>query len=355
MKNNEQIIQKEYVGKENTLPKTDTLESAEKLSIDLDALKEEINSIDEDKLSVEQKSKFLKVKEKIFNFSKNFVRGMEYVTMVITIFAVVNYERTHSGLEKNLKKNGEITYSHEDERTTHLLNVFAGIEKFNEEDLLVDIRPLLERTLKNFNLSTEKDVGDMSLDEIDEFLFKNRKVINPNDDTDTTKLGDFKKTFETKLESMNSKIDFTKKTNENLYKLVWGLEEECGNPKIRFNNEGANFTPFKPFKGESHYNPINNTIFIDPHDLTNIQVGEFFPEMSHAKQFNENEIGTFLKVCSDCISIVKNSGFNPKKMAGEYMKLYHKPGSIEYEAHHNIEKDLREKYKILLSKNIKHE
>ena len=333
---------------ENISPEVGVDSPTEELGINLDILKKEIESVDESKLTPEQKSTFLKIKEKIFNITKKFIRTAEWVTLVTGVLGVANYERTHSNLvEKNNEKN-EVTYSHKDQRTTHLLNILARKEKFNESDLMSDIRPLIDKACEEGKVSLPKSVDEMSLDDIDKFLVENQKALLPNDSKEKLMLlGDFKKEFIDELVLMNKKDDTIKNIpNKDLYNLVWQLEEECGNPEIRFNEEKIGFTPFKEFQGKSHYDPINNVIYIDRYDLTYNNFSSFFPEMSHANQFNKNQIGSYLNVCTDFLSIFKKAGFDSYKIGREYNNRYYQPGSVEHEAHQVIEPYLKNKYKL---------
>jgi hypothetical protein len=348
-------------GKEK--PNTKSSENLENKNIFVDTgrnmyvLKEKLDSIDEDKLSPEQKSAFLKVKEKIFNVSKKFIRTAEWITIITGVLHFANYERTHSELEKKINEKGEITYSHEDQRTTHLLNILAGKEKFNESDFMSDIRPLISFFCDKYNLSLPKNIGEMSIDEIDKFIFDNQDLINSKvgEKRLPFERGDFKKQMFNELRALNIPNDTTESTpNKNLYDLVWTLEEECGNPRVRFNEENIGFSPFKDFKGVSHYDPINNIVYINMYDLTagDNKYGTFFPEMSHADQFNKNQIASYLNACGDFLSVFKKAGFNSNKISLEYGKLYNKPGSIEHEAHKLIEPYLKNKYQLFIKKDM---
>ncbi len=312
-------------------------------------LKKELSSIDEEKLSPEQKSKIQKIKEKIFNKKKKFIRITEAVVLISGVFAVVNHERAHSDLIENKNEKGEIVYSHEDQRTTHLLNILAGKEKFDNSDLMFQVRPIMEAICNKNNLSLPKNIDQMSLTEIDKFIFDNQDALNSqDDDAPEMKLGDIEKELTEDLENMNGRITDTteNKPNKDLYNLVWTLEKECGNPRIRFYEENIGFTPFPGFEGSEHYNPLKNIIYISKYSLVPAKYGSIVDEMSHAKQFNNDQVKTYLNVCSNFLSIFKKAGFNSNKISGEYNKLYSRPGTFEYEAHQVIEPYLKNKYKF---------
>ena len=79
-----------------------------------------------------------KIKEKTIHASKKFLKTFGYLSIIVGILAIANYKRTHSGLEITTNPDSTRTYKHEDDHTTHLLNILAGREKFTEQDLRIE-------------------------------------------------------------------------------------------------------------------------------------------------------------------------------------------------------------------------
>ena len=319
-------------------------------------IKNGLGKIDESKLSTEQKSTLLKIKERLFKATRKLFRTVEWVTVICAVFAVGNYERTHSGLEVINNPDGTNEYKHEDTRTTHLLNVLSGREKFNEQDMKIEYNGLIKEVVKQKGGVLSKNIEDMSISELDTAGAKYFREIDT-----AYKPGDLVKNFYDELKSINmgDKTLQEIKSNKNIYELVWQMEKECGNPRIRFVSENIDFTPVSNFKGSEHYDPINNTIYISPWDMIphiETKIGGYkadvgiIPEMSHAKQFNDNEVGSFVGSAIDVIGVLRRGGFDTENITEEYKKLYFKPGSFEHDAHNVIEPYLRKKYQIFISK-----
>lgn len=324
----------------------------------LNALKNKVSSIDESKLSPEQKTIFQSAKDSIKNLTRKVVKTVGWVTFIAGTFTAVNYERTHSDLEITTNQDGTHEYKHEDERTNHLLNVLAGREKITEEDLRIDYDSGLEYTFKEKEIKLKKSIKEMSLDEIDQVLFENADKLGFNQRKNPYKLGDFKKEFELELKIINM-FDSTKFiTNKNIYDLVWKLEEECGNPKIRVQSENISFTPLSDFKGNKHFDFLNNIIYISYWDIAggpsdHVSVNGFVSELAHAKQYKDNPVALEVGFISDMIKVIKKSNFNINRIANEYRELYKTPGSVEHEAHSVIEPYLKAKYPLFIKKDNK--
>lgn len=337
-------------GQNNKEP-VETLETEFVLEDEINKLKEKIGEIDEDKLNPEQKLTFKKIKNKIFSMTKKMVRTIELVAVITSVLAVANNQRTHYELEttNNNEKENPYTYKHEDARTTHILNVLAGREKFTEDDLRNDWDGLISEYFKKYEVKLDKEVNEMTIDEIN-------GVMNILSESDSTiQFNSFKKGFFEHLNFINeTKLRYEDiNIKKNIYELVWQMEKECGNPKIRFTSEDLKFTPFSQFQGNQHYDPINNIVYVDAWDISPEMYGDvtFFAEMAHAKQFNDNPIGSTVNVLSDYIGMLKRGGLNADKISDEYHKSYKRPGSIEHQAHEVIEPYLTEKYELSKSKD----
>lgn len=329
---------------------TSEMFEVEALQKKVSELEEKIRGVDEAKLTPEQKGRFERVKGKVTNASRKFLNAIKWATLVVGTVGVVNYERTHTNLEVINHSDGTHEYHHQDIRTTHLLNVLAGKEKFSEQDLRVEFDHIIKEMSSQMNQKLDKDPSDMTLDELDEAAFS---LLSKTDAT--VKRGDFKESFLRELQKYNE-VDTNSewKTSDNIYELVWQMEKETGNPKIRFTAEDLHFIPMSSPNGTKHYDPVSNTIFIDPSDISpNMRYSSFndlAAELSHGKQFKERPLGTTMQYVADVAGVLKRGGLSMDKLTKEYQKLYDTPGSFEHDAHKVIEPYLLQKYKFFVKK-----
>lgn len=313
-------------------------------------IKERLNNIDETKLNPEQKNRFIKIKEKIENSTKKLFKTIKWVVLIVGVLEIAQYKRTHIKLDISEQQTGEKRYKHPDQRTTHLLNVLSGREKLTEEDMRFEYNSLIREISKQTEQKFDKDPADMTMDELDEavFLYLSK--------TDTIiKRGDFKKDILKEIERYSTPDTNSQyKPSNDIYDLVWQMEEECGSPKIRFNSENMHFTPVKGYQGNLHYDPFSNTIFVTPHDISPnseyFERNELIAELSHGKQFKEQPLGSVMQFSSDVVSVFSKSGFNKDSINEAYRNLYNKKGSFENDGHGVIEPYLENKYKLFIKK-----
>ena len=75
--------------------------------------------------------------------------NLKWATLIGGALAIANYKMSHSNLETIIYQDGTNAYKHKDARTTHYLNILAGVEKFSEEDLLIPYRKEAAQFLKD--------------------------------------------------------------------------------------------------------------------------------------------------------------------------------------------------------------
>lgn len=148
------------------------------------------------------------------------------------------------------------------------------------------------------------------------------------------------------------KMDVPEDKVKEIYNLVWAVEQECGNPKIRFQTKGPSIfgvalsdeDTYRP-----HYNPSENTLYL-PMDMFVEQTWGYkhtLAEMSHSKQLKDNPVEFYFKVASSFLRIFSKGGFNMEKLSEAQREEYKISGSLENEAHSVIEPGLTEKYEKL--------
>ena len=105
-----------------------------------------------------------------------------------------------------------------------------------------------------------------------------------HDDLQTTRI----------INALSERGELGKSGQSELYQALWKLEQECGNPKVRFLTEERKGISGTLASGDDHYNPFTNTVFINMNkgeEMLECLVAEF----SHGKQFHKNPLRTSLE------------------------------------------------------------
>ena len=321
----------------------------QQLQQSIEQASEKISHIDESRLSPEKKTAFQAVKERVKRITSKVAKTVGYVSIIGASLIEANQVRVHSDLKITTEQGGSNKYEHEDERTTHLLNILAGKETFTESDMRMEFNNLIEYACDKKNVVPEKKIVEMTTSELELFLMEHFKEIFSEENK--FKPGDLQHEFDRKLSSLNTPIDSSDYVpHEKLYELLWQLEQEAGNPIIRFRSEEIGFSPLSSFKGLAHYDPVNNVVYVSMNALTPESSRELVAELAHGKQFNEKPIGTSLQYVSDVLGAVQRSEFSVKKFSDEYRSLYSRTGSVEQEAHQTIESYFKDKYPLFSQK-----
>lgn len=301
-----------------------------------------------DLLSSDKQSRFSRIRRKAAKIGRRTLRTIGGIAVVAFTAATINYYATHSSLNIMINKDSTKTYLHPDKGTTHLLNVLAGKEKFTEEDIFIGRRFEIECFLvdpicERYDFIQKQPGGVISLiKHLDELPSEQIKQLYAYYYRDSA----FHKLV--KMEN-NLYFDTTKYTpDKKIYDLVWTLEQECGNPRVRLIDDLQ----------IDHYNPLNNTIYKSfPFNFRKDSLNrhKYFAklvidEMSHAKQFNDDQIGSYLRGLRDVINIFEHGGLSSKTFSTKYKKTYGEPGTIEHEAHQIIQPYLEKKYPLIIEK-----
>lgn len=221
----------------------------------IDAVVFSVEDISGYNLSPEQKSKLRAIEEKIVELTPKFFRVAKRAVAVGAIIAIGNYYQTHPDLNKSTDETGQTIYTHEDARTTHYLNILAGREKFTEEDLEAERRPAIMDKLREEGIPTPNNIEKLSIDELYTLYYKN------TDPSKIEKPDGFKELNRQWAQMINDQITLYRSASKDKNSLVWQLEEECGNPKIRFVTEERLTIAFPKFKDHYKYNPFSNTVY----------------------------------------------------------------------------------------------
>lgn len=350
------------------------------LSGTVDAIGNVIKELDGTNLTPEQQSRLRKIKGKIIKSTGKFLGVMRGVAVTGAILGsiglgggaglvAIGHEINSHALEETTDASGQTIYTHPDELTTHYLNILAGRDKFTDKDL--ELAHENNKTAKDLNIlaGTEKftdedverigrrffkgilitsglplpaNIEEMSSLEIETLMLKNPEINRYPERAESMAQNSVTQFAQETTRRLNERAEVRFSTDRDMYGLVWQLEKEGGNPRIRLKAEGG--TVFGLASSREGYSAVRNTMYVDVDSLAD--GSGIVVEMSHGKQFEGNLLGSSLRNARDIISIILKSGFGVRGWQKEYDKLYQEPGSIEYEAHKVIQPDLENRYPI---------
>lgn len=397
------------IGKNRREHSTKEQEPLLKLDETLGEIDMAIKDLDGTSLTSEQQLRLRKIKKNVIRSTKKFLRVARKIAAVGALIGLVNlssgindvnYSAIYSHVQETTNQNGEVIYTHPDERTTHYLNILAGRDRFTEEDLnyanendrtTEDLNMLVVRdrlteddlefanrnnmTTKDLDILvglgkfTEEDLERMQRDFLKSQLKMLKIEISPPVNIEKmsslellTIMSEDPRVTSRPLPHEEAEIRAQKQATENnrlltkeikervelskdIYSLVWQLEKEGGNPRIRFiaKDTGFNLTPRS--KRAEHYDSSSNTIYIELESL--ISGSGVVAEMSHGKQFKNDPLGSYFLGFRDVINVFLKSWFSTERREEEYEKLYTKLGTLEYQAHNVIEPDLEKRYPFM--------
>lgn len=272
--------------------------------------------------------------DKFARISKKFGKLTGALFLLVSLADIGNYYRTQNSVEISKDHEGNNVYRHPDPETTHILNYFAGREELRMEEIERNFREQLKFDFSSNGLSIPDDFDSYSIEQIDEWYMS----VFPQH-----KKGDIQKRFAKYVKNIPVKIT----PSEDIYDFVWQLEDEVGNPKIRFHSPGKRIVLGRD---KSYYSRPWHTLHIEMSRLKR----DLLPELAHSKQFRGGGVSQYvestLRGVRDFIKVgvraISNADFSVPviPIGPELEKTYDEPGSIEYEAHREIELDLRAKY-----------
>ncbi len=272
-----------------------------------------------------------KLREKL---NRTFRRSLEVVKMAALMTAlsyIPDHGRPRHPVEKNVDSKGEVTYKHVDKETTQILDYLSGKSELPREIRLKFFR---EEMAKRTELENKipKDYNEYDEDQLRSFLgqeFLNAKTPHARQIAETIlDKGD--------LNWLDSFVSSKSNFDPKLYQNLWEIEQEVGNPKIRWG--------FTDNKGEyrGHFSP-DNTIYIDPPVDLGDPSDVFVAEAAHAKQVRTKPFSSSVKFVKDMVRTVFTAIRENKSLVAAQKELYSIPGTLEHEAHNVIEPELKKK------------
>lgn len=302
-------------------------------------------AVAETAVTPEQKKKLNLVREKISTAAKKFLKIGRNISIAGLIALSVDYYLTHSELETALDEKGNIEYIHPDAKTNHILNVLAGRDSISHEEAIDNFREISKTLADASDVDVPEQYDTYDINQIDSFLTAalNKKSIE-------TKAGEIKDYFY-EVHYL-SQVDLPEDEAEGIYNLIWQIEQECGNPKIRFQTAGPSILGISlPEKNiyRPHYDPLENTVYV-PMDMFIGQSDGYknlIAELSHAKQLKDDPLGFYFKAGLSFLRMFSKGGFDTNELSGAQREEYYIPGSLEHEAHSDIQPQLENKYEKL--------
>lgn len=300
---------------------------------------ETLSELESSNLPLEEKDKLRIKLEKI---GKQFLSYLQTAALLAGAgfgASILGYKHT----QYDVVKEGDgvnITYKHEDDLTTHNINVLCGVEDLTHEDkveiLRTDIRTRLSKAISPRFIALK----DQYLDKIDAMNDEQLVIVMKKMQFE------YEKIFtEPTAEFVNKYIDPQPKINDpeyikQLYKALWELEQECDNPRVIITG--------KPVEGffsfdRSSYDPFTNTIYVvttgNPDGYK-----QLLAELAHAKQRTDKPALMAAQGTLDGARVITEMIVGLKSYRTAYdTTLYDQKGSIEHDAHEVIEKKLIQK------------
>jgi hypothetical protein len=275
--------------------------------------------------SPENKRRF---RDKLTKSLQKFSRIISFTAVLSGAVGVSDYHLTRYKVEQKVDNHGNISYSHEDPETTHVINLLSGKDKLREFDKQ---QILLEVILNKFDMDRkagvhiemdEEDLYRMSFDEL-------KKIAESFMNSES---------FDKLLVMMNpSPAEF----DPELYNALWILEQDFGSPKVRFRlGEDKKILGF--YKDDNllgFYNPVTNTIFIDL-GINEYSISNYLNEAAHSLQFNQKPVQSSFTSLHGILASAFSSVFSGK-ISDRYLDLYKIAGTFENEAHQKIAPKLK--------------
>ncbi|MST04266.1 MAG: hypothetical protein EXS49_01725 [Candidatus Pacebacteria bacterium] len=313
---------------------------------DLEAIRSSLGSFEEisREAQLEEEKKGLdSLRSKVFDAARGFLKQCRSLAIIGSIALGADYQLTHPELEIVGDKDGNLEYIHPDSETTHILNVLSGKEVFTPEEALPYFKTLIEQSANEDNIKLPEDFDSYNIDQVDSFW-----VAALNEKGTEIKPGTFRDSFYS-CQYLNK--NSTNTTDRDIYDLTWKMENECGNPKIRIDNETTNISEKLLSQREiyrANYSGPTNTVFLPKNVFfTGNAYEALISELSHSKQLKDDPIGFYYDGASSMIRMFSKGGFDKAQLHSAQLDEYAIPGSLEHQAHSSIEPKLKAKYKKL--------
>jgi len=321
-------------------------ESTEKVSV-FDTLRTRVASFTE-QLKAKRETGFgldPKRKERLTTAARKTGKVASYAALAMALGLTLNHMRTRYEISDVRGPEGEVTYSHQDERTTQILDFLTGKAELAPEDRVYFYRQALH---EKFGGADNAELGlpplPDNLDDLDEAaLFKlavdtftiEDEILVPEESRDEALgwLPPEERATRLFADAISAPVAY----DPELERIIWELQERVGSPMIRWAAEGegtlAGIMAQYAGRGRAFYDPLTNTVYLTPGDPSQVLAAED----AHSVQFNDRPVQAYSRAVGDSALTLIRSLRTGQSYRDSYMEEYNRYGSLEHEAHKFIE------------------
>jgi hypothetical protein len=267
-------------------------------------------------------------------------------------YEVGSYTTSRYDITTEVGQDGKLEYEHEDPETTRILNFLTGKSELSPEDKIhfyrQEVRNTYERSLSLEGVTEygidEKNAFEESLPDDEQGLRKRMGELlikRASISGDTVEQSQIDKNVDMFFaHAVNPKVRYSPE----LEKMVWNMQKRVGAPRLRWaastDNLHSKLHGSLAGPGRANYSEEDNTIYITPGAYDETLGKTLLAENAHAFQFNKNPITSRVRFLIDSTQTLVQAIRENKSLYETQHKQYETPGTIEYEAHEEIEQRL---------------
>ncbi|HRH24288.1 MAG TPA: hypothetical protein PK109_01710 [Candidatus Paceibacterota bacterium] len=215
------------------------------------------------------------------------------------------------------ENGGEFAFTHPDEETTHLIEFLTGREDATEEFKLLSDRETLRREYAMRDYEIPENIEHMTREEIRAEvvqLFEIDGQVSAEAYADTV------------LGAPYARIAF----DPAMHRTVWETFAENGAPRVRLATaEDDSLTGRVIGNGRAHYDPLTNTLYINPSNPRS----HYLDELAHARQFDQDPAGSYALVVKSLVETLVDAVRHRESLQDAQHRQYSRPGTLEHNAH----------------------
>lgn len=295
----------------------------------VEAVVEQVSQISSDQAAANPK--LIEVTKKILEKTVRYVSRMLQLSAFAAIGLETHHVATSDTLSKDVMDDGKIVYHHPDSETEHIINVISGIEAMSEEEQLMITRRFLADNMKSSGKNIPTNLESMSRSALEELI----TITFFSNESDSTKIREGVSGF------FRGDTGDPEVYDQEMYKVLWQTEEEVGAPKVRWLTPNPRSDHYnRSLETTPHYNAITDTLYVPVGQA----VETFMAEVAHSKQFTQAPLESILQQIPMVMRVAGRVITEGKSINGAYLDEYTTPGSLEYEAHKQIQPVLEERF-----------